>query len=202
MLDGTHVPVDRSSDRDRRRADYSGKKKAFTFNTHALTGTKKRILWLSGTVPGSTHDLTLLKEDPSDLGILTRIMSRYDTPEPDRPVLYVDKGYQGISGYYPGATIRQPAKRRPNSDRQTGGLTEKELALNREINGTRVVVEHAIGMIKRYRVTTRPFWGTPEELNDEISIISGLVNLNLDWDKIKKENEFLVRELARKRASR
>ena len=129
-------------------------------------------------------------------------MSKYDAAEPDRPILYVDKGYQGISGHYPGATMQQPAKRRPNSDRRTGGLTEKELALNKEINGTRVVVEHAIRMIKRYRVTTRPFWGTPEELNDELNIISGLVNLNLDWGKIKKENESLIRELAKKRASR
>ena len=194
--------VDRSGDKDRRRADYSGKKKAFTFNTNVLTDTRKRILWISETASGSTHDLTLLKEDPLDLGILTRTMSKYDAPKPDRPVLYVDKGYQGISGYYPGATIRQPAKRRPNSDRQTGGLTADDLALNREINGTRVVVEHAIGMIKRYRGTTTPFWGTPKELNDELNIISGLVNLNLDRDRIKKENESLIRERARKRALR
>ena len=202
VLDGTHVPVDRSGDKDRRKADYSGKKKAFTFNTNVLTDTRKRILWISGTTSGSTHDLTLLREDPPDLGILTRIMSDDDTPERDRPVLYVDKGYQGISGYYPGATVRQPARRRPNSDKQTGGLTEEELALNKEINGTRVVVEHAIGMIKRYRITTRPFWGTPEELNEELNIISGLVNLNLDWDRIKEENKSLIRELAKKRASR
>lgn len=57
-------------------------------------------------------------------------------------------------------------------------------------------------MIKRYRVTTRPFWGTPEELNDGLNIISELVNLSLDWGKIKKENESLVRDLAKKRASR
>ena len=202
VLDGTHVPVDRSGDKDRRRADYSGKKKAFTFNTNILTDTRKRILWISGTVSGSTHDLTLLKEDPPDLGMLTRIMSRYETPEPDRPALYVDKGYQGISGYYPGATIRQPARRRPNSDRQTGGLAADDRALNKEINGTRIVVERAIGIIKRYRITTRPFRGTPKELNDEINIISGLVNLNLDWDRTKKENRPLIRKLAKKRASR
>ena len=119
------------------------------------------------------HDF-LLGDEPPDLGILTRIMSRYDTPEPDRPALYVDKGYQSISGYYPGATIRQPARRRPNSDKQTGGLTADDLALNKEINGTQVIVEHAIGIIKRYRVTTRPFWGTPKELNDEITSSPGL----------------------------
>ena len=129
-------------------------------------------------------------------------MSRYDTPEQDRPALYVDKGYQGISGYYSGATIRQPAGRRPNSDRQTGGLTADDLALNKEINGTGTVVEHAIGMIKRYRITTRLFWGTPKELNDEINIISGLVNLNLYWDRTKKENRSLIGKLAKKRASR
>lgn len=65
VLDGTHVRLDRSGDKDRRRADYSGKKKAVTFNTSALTDTRKRIL-ISGTASGSTHDLTLLKEDPLD----------------------------------------------------------------------------------------------------------------------------------------
>ena len=201
VLNGTHVPVDRSGGRDRRRTDHSGKKKAFTFNTNVITDTRKRILWLGGTAPGSIHDLTLLKEDPPDLGILTRIMSRDNTPEPDRHALYVDKGYQGISGYYPGAVIRQPARRRPNFG-QTGGLTADELAFNKGINGTRIVVEHAIGMIKRYRITTRPFCDTPKELNDELNIISGLVNLSLDWDRTKEENESLIQEMARKRASR
>ena len=147
-------------------------------------------MYLGGTASGSTHDLTLLKEDPPDLGILTRIMSKYYTPEPDRPALYVDKGYWSISGYYPGATIRQPAKRRPNSDRQTGGLAADELALKKN-NGTLIVVEHAIGMIKQYRITTKPFWNTPKEFNDGFSdgfsIISELVNLNRDWDRIKEE---------------
>ena len=202
VLDGTHVRIDRSKDKDRRRIDYSGKKKAFTLNTNVITDTNKRILWIGKTAPGSTHDLTLLKEDPPDLGILTRIMSDGDTPERNRPVLYVDKGYQGISEHYPGADTRQPAKRRRNSDGPAGGLTAEELARNKEINGVRVLVEHAIGMIKRYRITTRPYCGTPEELNEELNIISGLVNLNLDWDRIKGENESLILELAQKRASR
>ena len=145
VLDGTHVPVDRSKDKDRRRIDYSGKKKAFTFNTNVITDTSKRILCIGRTAPGSTHDLTLLKEDPPDLGVLTRAMSDGDTPGPVRPVLFVDKGYQGISEHYPGADTRQPARRRRNSEKRTGGLTTEERARNKEINGVRVVVEHAIG---------------------------------------------------------
>ena len=39
---------------------------------------------------------------------------------PDRPILYVNKGYQGISKYYPGTAIWQLVRRRPNSDRQPG----------------------------------------------------------------------------------
>lgn len=66
----------------------------------------------------------------------------------------------------------------------------------------RIVVEHAIGMIKQYKVITKPFWGTPKDLNDELNIIFGLVNLNLDWAKIKDENESLIRNLAKKRMSR
>ena len=181
--DSTHVRVDRSVDKDRRRADHSGKKKAFTFNTSVLTDTRKRILWISGTASGSAHDLALLK-NPPDLGILTRIISRDDTPKQDRSALYVDKGYQGISRYYPGVVIRQPAKRLPNSNRQTGGLTEEGLALNKENNGTRVIVEHAIGMIKRYRV--RPaLLGHAQGAQRRAQRHLWLVNLNLDRDRIK-----------------
>ena len=129
-------------------------------------------------------------------------MSDDGTPEPDQPILYVDKGYQGISEYYPGADTRQPAKRRRNSDGPAGGLSAEELARSKEINGVRIIIEHAIGMIKRYRITTRPYCGTPEELNEELNIISGLVNLSLDWDRIKEENRPLIRDLAEKRASR
>ena len=63
-------------------------------------------------------------------------------------------------------------------------------------------MEHAIGRIKRYGITKRPFWSTPEELNDELNIIAGLVNLDLDWDKTKDENATPMQELARKRAAR
>ena len=42
----------------------------------------------------------------------------------------------------------------------------------------------------------------PKEINDEISSISGLVNLNLYWDRTKEVNKSLVRKLVRKKASR
>ena len=86
----------------------------------------------------------------------------------------------GCIGHYTGTIIRQPDRHRPNSDRQSEELTEKELALNKEINSTRAVVKHTIGMIKRYRITIGPFWSTSEEFDDEFNIIFELVNLNLD----------------------
>ena len=65
MLDGTHVPIDRSGNKEQRKADYSGKKKRFTLNTNVITDTRKRILWIDRTAPGSTHDFSLLKRrDP------------------------------------------------------------------------------------------------------------------------------------------
>ena len=162
MLDGTHVRIDRSGDKDRHRADYSGKK-AFTLNTNVLTDARKRILWINGTAPGSTHDLTLRKKDPLNLGILTRIMSSDDTPEPDRPALYVDKGYQSISGYYQARPYGSQSSAAPTTT-DTGELTEKEPALNKENNGMRVVVEHAIGTIKRCREPPSPSRARPRGL--------------------------------------
>ena len=106
---GRHAPVDRSSDKDRRRADYSGKKTFACANV--LTDAGKRILWIGEKAPGGTHDLTLPKGDPPDPGTLARIASKYDTPEPDRPALHVDKGCRA----YPDTVPAPPYGSRPNA---------------------------------------------------------------------------------------
>ena len=103
VLDDTHVPVDRSGNKERRKADYSGKKKRFTLNTNVITDTRKRILWIGTMAPGSAHDFSLLKEDPPDLGILTETMSRDGVSERDRPPSTSTRDTREYRG-----TIREP----------------------------------------------------------------------------------------------
>ena len=103
----------RSSDKDRRRADYSGKK-PFTF-ANVLTGTRKRILWIGEKAPG----------------MLTRIVSKYDTPEPDSPALYADKGCRAYPDTIPAPPYGSRPNAAPTSTGRPGGRQEWSLPSTR-----------------------------------------------------------------------
>ena len=68
ILDGTHCPVQRPSEKTVRRMRYSGKKKRFTNNTNVCINTEGVIIGISKSAVGSTNDITLLREDPMQFG--------------------------------------------------------------------------------------------------------------------------------------
>jgi len=146
-VDGTHVDIQRPSKKEPRKEAYSGKKKSFTCNTQIMTNRDGLIIHKSRSAPGSTHDLRMMREDPPDLGMMTRMMkSERSRPDGESVKLYADLGYVGIRKDYPGAVLRQPHKKKKGVK-----LTEEQRAANRRTNGRRVTVEHSIGRIKQYR---------------------------------------------------
>ncbi len=66
IIDGTEVPRQRPQDRDKRKNTYSGKKKRFTINTTITTNRAGLILAAGRSFEGGTHDLTMIREDPTD----------------------------------------------------------------------------------------------------------------------------------------
>ena len=50
---------------------------------------------------------------------------------------------------------------------------------NKKVGGIRVTVENSIGRIKQYARMTEPYGGTEDELNCEMNVVAGLVNLHL-----------------------
>ena len=46
--------------------------------------------------------------------------------------------------------------------------------------------DRSVDMLKQYARLTDPYDGTADEFNEELNIITGLVNLDLLWDKIEK----------------
>ena len=138
ITDGTHTPVERSKDPAWNRATYSGKKKAHTYNTNITISPNKVVIHISDTAPGSTNDLTLLRESPPDFGSLTDAAADPDTPEDERPINIYDRGYQGIQKDAPGAEVWMGMKRNAGSDPETGGLTQKERDRNAEITRARI----------------------------------------------------------------
>lgn len=89
------------------------------------------IHFLSATYEGKAHD--------------KRIADESDYTLPDGSELYQDTGFQGFQR----AQVRviQP-KKKPRG----GKLTTEEKAENRRISSIRVLIEHAIGGVKRYRI--------------------------------------------------
>ena len=183
MVDGTHCSVYRPSNRQMRRITYSGKKKKFTFNTNICVDEDGVIVAISNSTMGSIPDITLLRESPLPFGRWWDRMCSEDIPNEDRVRLFTDLGYKGIKKDLPDANIQQPHKK----SKDHGHFTPEEKEENHSINSTGVKVEHSIGRLKRYGKLVVPYSGTVSEFNNEFNIITGLVNLDLLWDKIEKE---------------
>ncbi len=183
IVDGTHIDIQRPTDKEPRKEAYSGKKKSFTRNTQVIADKKGLAMYASKSAPGSTHDLTMIKNNPPDLGILTaRMRSNRKHPEDEKVKMFSDLGYMGIEEVYPGATSVQPDKKP-----RKGKLTKKQKAQNRRISSKRVTVEHAIGRIKQYKRMRDPYDGTAEEFDREFQVTAGLANFRLLWDKRNKK---------------
>ena len=68
LVDGTHIPVRRSGDAERRNSTCSGKKKTHTYNTTVTSAKNNIISGIGRIVVGKTHDITLFREDPLPFG--------------------------------------------------------------------------------------------------------------------------------------
>ncbi len=134
IVDGTHIDIQRPTDKEPRKEAYSGKKKSFTRNVQVLASKSGLTLYASESAPGSAHDLTMIRDNPPDLGILTaRMRSNRKHPEDEKVKMFSDLGYVGIKELYPGAISMQPHKK-PRG----GKLTRKQQAHNRRISSERV----------------------------------------------------------------
>lgn len=130
-----------------------------------LSTTDKRIKYLSYCYHGSTHDFTLLKEElPPDEGDWFK-----------ESKVHVDLGYQGIAKRYECAKLYIPTKK-PRG----GELSKKQKKKNRKKSRKRIVVENAIGGMKRYRfLSDRSRCHSIRLYNKIAGIAAGLWNYNL-----------------------
>ena len=137
IIDGTERRRQRPKNAEKQARHYSGKKKTHTDKNVVLTSAAdERVLFLSGTYPGATHDKRIADE----------AQLRY----PRRTTLYQDAGFQG---YEPVVQKTCQAKKKPKGRELTG--TEKKA--NRQLAKLRVRVEHALAGVKRSRIVKDVF---------------------------------------------
>jgi hypothetical protein len=159
FIDGTERPVQRPRNSKSLRRRYSGKKKRHT-RKNAIIYEKGRILFLSPSKDGRIHDSKQLGKS----SILEHI--------PKNVGIWADKAYpKNIAKN--GNTVMIPHKKP-----RKGELSPEQKAENRVISGLRMVVEHAIGGLKRFRCMD-PFRNKFGKDDQMILVASALWNLHL-----------------------
>ena len=164
FVDGTERSVRRPTGKDVQKPYYSGKKKGHRAKNLVVTTSRKRVLVLSKTFPGSTHDKTGANEEEV-----------FDAL-PNDVVVHIDLGFLGVPKEQPHLDIRIPEKKPKGKP-----LSPEAKARNREKARRRVLVEHALGGVKRFRAVTDVFRNNLEQYADRMMLVAcGLWNLHVD----------------------
>lgn len=163
FFDGTERRIQRPKNKKRQNKLYSGKKKANTRKNVIISDEKKRILFLSPTKSGRRHDKRIV--DKSILKI------------PDNVGKWTDTGFQGLDKLYENVI-------RPKKGTKKHPLSQEDKQNNKIISSFRVVVEHAIAGIKRFRVLTDALRNKIGLFDDMVmEVCSGLWNYHLRYSR-------------------
>lgn len=164
FLDGTERPIQRPKDKVRQAANYSGKKKRHTRKNLVLSNRRRRVGYLSPTIEGKEHDFQIVKN--------TRLPDHI----PKKVRIRVDSGFQGLLKEFPGHAVSIPRKK-PKGRPLCKTFKEQNLRKSR----IRILVEHAIGGVKRFGIVTQVFRNKQENVDDRAMLITcGLWNYHLD----------------------
>lgn len=164
FIDGTERPIQRPKNKEAQKANYSGKKKRHTRKNIIIATKKKRVNFLSKTVEGKQHDFSILKSYAPPKFIPANVRQR------------VDLGFKGYENQFPSHTISIP-ERKP----RTKNLSRTVKEQNKRKSAVRVLVEHAICGVKRFRIVSDVFRNKIKDFDDKAMLIScGLWNYHLD----------------------
>lgn len=161
--DGTDRPLSRNVDYEAQKKDFSGKHKDHTIKNTVISDELQFVHFVGYTWRGAIHDKAMIEIEFPNL----------KNKAFNEQWFLKDTGYQG---YIPeGVNSIQPFKKKAGED-----LTPFQKEFNTWVSSLRVVVENAIGGMKRLRVLvdkTRGF--VLEKFDQAIEIAAGLNNLRV-----------------------
>lgn len=162
FVDGAERPIQRPVNKRRQNKLYSGKKKRHARKTIVAVNEKKRVLIATPTKSGRRNDKRLADK--------TSLFEHI----PETVTVVVDTGFQGILKQHENTLIPKKAtKGKP--------LTYQQKENNKVISSFRVVVEHAIGGMKRFKAYADIWRNRIVNLDDMIMrITAGLWNLHIE----------------------
>lgn len=134
---------------------FSGKKRRHTLKTEVRITSDGRIINISKSYKGKSHDFKIHKEaDPIPIG--TRV--------------YADSGYQGINKRTKNARIPiKKSKKKP--------LSYWQKVYNKIVAKRRIKVENVIAEVKNFRILSHRYRNKRKGYNLKFNIIAGIINI-------------------------
>jgi len=164
FVDGSERPTRRPQEGTEQKRYYSGKKKRHTCKHLFISDDQRRILALSPPAPGSRHDYTMFKD--------------WHPPDalPDDVIYWTDSGFQGLRTDYPHCPVIQPQKKPPGQE-----LNAWDRWCNTLRARIRIVIEHAIGGVKRFGAVAQIYRNRGPNFEDRLTLVAcGLWNWHLE----------------------
>lgn len=160
IVDAEEQPIQRPKDKEKQKKYYSGKKKRHTIKKQIVVN-KDGLIFNTSTkvVEGKKHDYKLFKDEQT----MDKI--------PKEIEIMGDLGFKGMDKDFPDRIVHLPhkaTKKNPLDDRQ-----KKE---NKDLSKIRVVVEHAIGRLKVFKILSDRYRHPLNSYDSIFEVITGLVN--------------------------
>jgi hypothetical protein len=165
IIDGVEQPKRKPKDKQKRKSNYSGKKKRHTLKQIVTATPAGIIVDQSPSVGGRTHDFQAFKDDHAGRGVLKEFASM-------RASLYGDSGFQGMGEMGLPVEVRLIQRARRNHP-----LSRDQKKLNLLRSSTRVKIEHTFSRRKKYRIAGEEYRNRDEDYDQTMNIVAGLMNL-------------------------
>lgn len=161
FMDCSEQEIPRPKNRQKRRLYYSGKRKKHTVKNLYAVNQKGLIIYKTKRRQrGRKHDYHIYKKNHPELS-------------KDVERIY-DLGFLGVQKDFPEQKSCLPIKKDRGCE-----LTEVEKEYNKNHSRKRIVIEHAICRLKKYRIMNDVFRNRIRKYDKISDIVSGLVNFRI-----------------------
>ena len=160
FIDCTEQQIPRPFDNKRKKNFYSGKKKRHTVKNQIMVNNRGYILHKVGYKKGRKHDYDIYKNNHPVI--------------PKEVVNVVDLGYLGIEMDFPEQLSSIPNRKKRNLER-----SQEEKEHNKIHSKKRIVIEHTICRLKKYRILADIFRNKLRKYNKVSDIVAGLINYRI-----------------------
>jgi hypothetical protein len=160
FIDCTEQQIPRPVDNKRKNVLYSGKKKRHTVKTQLMVNNHGIIIHKTDHKKGRRHDYDIYKENHPII--------------PKQVVSVFDLGYLGVEKDFPQQLSTLPYRKKRKLQ-----LSAEEKEYNKMHSKKRIVIEHTICRLKKYRILSDIFRNNLRKYDRISDIVSGLVNYRI-----------------------